>query len=223
MMRQPIDDASTDNTLELVSRLTAEDRRIHIYNHHINKGTAEARNLGTAKATGELIAFLDSDDLWHKDKLKLQVNELDSVDVCFGSYEIIDEIGRPLNIKVEAIPSLDYIKLLKANYIGNLTGIYNVSKLGKIYTKNIRKRQDWLLWLEALKRSNKPAKGLKDTLAFYRIKKNSLSSNKLHLIKYNFDVYKKGLEFGFMKSMIFLIRFFIEHFFVKKRLVKSIS
>ena len=220
-----VDDASSDKTAAIVKALAETDLRIKLFQHSNNKGAAEARNLGTKMAQGMYIAFLDADDFWKSNKLELQVKQLTSniTDVSFGSYEWVNSKSKPLNKKVFALQKLSYNKLLKANYIGNLTGIYNSGILGKIYTKDLKKRQDWLLWLEALKRSERPAVGIKETIAYYRISEGSLSSNKTNLIKHNFNVYRKGLGFSYGKSLIYLLQFLIEHLFVKKRLIKTIN
>ena len=219
-----VNDASSDNSSNLVKKFVEQDKRIKYYEFSTNKGAAEARNYGSKMAKGDYIAFLDADDLWHKTKLEIQIKTLNekNIDVCFGSYEMVDSKSNPLNIKVHTLPVLTYDKLLKANYIGNLTGIYNCKNLGKIYTKDLKKRQDWLLWIEALKKSRKPAHGISETIAYYRKSDNSLSSNKMKLIKHNFNVYRKGLRFNFVKSGFYLLLFFYEHFFVKSRLIKSI-
>jgi len=212
-----INDASRDNSQKAVQEFINRDHRIKYFEFSKNKGAAEVRNYGSKMASGDFIAFLDADDLWHNSKLETQIQTLleNNVDVCFGGYEMIDAKSNPL-------PVLTHDKLLKANYIGNLTGIYNCKNLGKIYTKDLKKRQDWLLWIEALKRSRKPAHGISETIAYYRKSDNSLSSNKLNLIKHNFNVYRKGLNFNFVKSCFYLLLFFYEHFFVKARLIKSI-
>jgi glycosyltransferase involved in cell wall biosynthesis len=218
-----VDDASSDQTINLVAPMIETNSRIKLFQHSQNKGAAEARNLGTKMAQGNYIAFLDADDLWKENKLELQVNQLINIDVSFGSYEWINSNGESLHKKVYALEQLTYNKLLKANYIGNLTGIYNCEKLGKIYTKDLKKRQDWLLWLEALKRSGKPAVGIKETIAYYRISEGSLSSSKTNLIKHNFNVYRKGLGFSYIKSSIYLLKFLYEHVFVKSRLIKTLN
>ena len=65
-----VDDGSTDNTKELVGKFN--DRRIRYVAHEKNKGLSAARNTGLYLATGQYIAFIDSDDEWEKDKLEKQ-------------------------------------------------------------------------------------------------------------------------------------------------------
>jgi glycosyltransferase involved in cell wall biosynthesis len=214
-----IDDASTDHSLSLARSLSLKDSRIKVLWDNTNKGAAAARNYGTSIARGEFIAFLDADDQWYQTKLEIQMEALLLSDVCFSSYDLMNSEGVFLKKKVKAIEELSYNKLLRANYIGNLTGIYNAKKLGKIYTKNLRKRQDWLLWLEALRRSEKPAIGIAQSLAVYRVNKSSLSSDKLGLLKHNYAVYRKGLDFSVWYSLFRMFVFLLEHFFVKRKLI----
>src|SRR6478672_8921000 len=70
-----VDDGSTDSTLAIVKQLAARDPRVHYYSGP-QAGVAAARNCGIAQARGEFIAPVDADDLWHRDKLLLQLNAL---------------------------------------------------------------------------------------------------------------------------------------------------
>ncbi|RAJ17915.1 glycosyltransferase family 2 protein [Olleya aquimaris] len=220
-----IDDCSTDNTIAIAEKLVSKYTNIKLLKNQINSGAAVSRNKGIHEANGHFIAFLDADDVWKPNKLDVQVNfmQTNNCDVSFSSYEQINEAGQPLNKLVKALPSLSYNKYLKTNYIGNLTGMYNTSSLGKITSPNLRKRQDWLLWLAAIKTSGKPALGIQESLAFYRVRANSISSNKLEMLKYNYLVYKKGLGFSTLKSLYRMILFIWEQFFVKSKLIVSID
>jgi len=220
-----VDDGSTDNSVALVKEFINKDNRIKLIVNQENLGAAISRNKAIKASRGHYIAFLDADDLWLPTKLEKQVKVLEAgkADVCFSSYEQINESGQSLNTTVQALPVLNYNKLLKSNYIGNLTGIYNAHTLGKITSPNLRKRQDWLLWLKAIKTSNKPAIGLQEPLALYRVRSNSMSSNKLNLLKYNYWVYKKGLGYSTFQSIIKMIVFLKEHFFVKSKLINKKS
>ncbi len=66
-----VDEASTDDTAEMVTRVC--DPRVRLVRHEVALGKAAARNRGVEQATGVWIAFLDDDDLWAPDKLALQL------------------------------------------------------------------------------------------------------------------------------------------------------
>jgi teichuronic acid biosynthesis glycosyltransferase TuaG len=214
-----IDDCSTDNTLEIVQTFISKHSNIKLIKNPTNLGAAVARNKGIEAAKGAYIAFLDGDDAWKPKKLETQLAFMNSndCDVCFSSYDLMNEDGTFLNTQVNALKILPYKKLLKSNYIGNLTGMYNAEVLGKILSPNLRKRQDWLLWLAAIKKSGKPALGIEESLAYYRVRKDSMSSNKTSLLKHNYWVYKKGLGFSTIKSLYFMLIFLFEHFFIKSK------
>ena len=216
-----IDDGSTDKTLQIVNQFVSQYPNIKLLKNDTNLGAAIARNKGIEAAKGKYIAFLDADDVWKPQKLQVQIAfmKTQDCDVSFSSYQQINEMGKPLNKLIKALPELTYQKYLRSNYIGNLTGIYNAEVLGKIETPNLRKRQDWALWLQAIKKSGKPAKGIQESLAYYRVRKDAMSSNKINLLKYNYWVYRKGLGFSVLKSLFYMLLFLYEHFFVKSKLV----
>jgi len=81
-----IDDGSTDRTPVLVERYHKKVR----YVRHDNCGVAATRNRGATESTGDYIAFLDSDDLWHKEKLEKQITYLNlhsGLDLCVTHTE----------------------------------------------------------------------------------------------------------------------------------------
>lgn len=217
------DDLSHDQTRQVIKAFMKTDKRIKLFCLDNNQGPAVARNNSIKNAKGQFIAFLDADDIWYPQKLDVQVKAMlkSKTEVSFSSYQHIDEYGNNLNLTIQAMPSLSYTKLLKNNYIGNLTGMYDASKLGKIYNPQLKKRQDWCLWLQALQKSKKPALGIQQVLAKYRIRKNSISSNKLQLLKYNFQVYHQYLNYNLLKSMIYLLVFLAEYFLVRPKYIQK--
>ena len=219
-----IDDASTDDTLRIIKSYIKNNFNISLIRNSSNQGAGVSRNKGILEAKGDFIAFLDADDTWRPNKLKTQIKFMieNNVDVCYSSYDLIDEDGIKLNKRVNSLPTLSYRKLLKSNYVGNLTGMYNCKSLGKIVSNKLRKRQDWILWLYAIKKSGKPAKGIKESLAYYRVRKNSMSSNKIGLIKYNYLVYREGMKFSILKSVFCFIIFVIEQVFVKSKQISHL-
>ena len=109
----------------------------------------------------------------------------------YSSYEIINEDGK-LTEKVTPPPNLRFKDMLRNNYVGCLTAIYDSKIIGKHLMSEIRKRQDWVLWLRIFKKI-KQTKGINEKLAIYRERSSSISSNKIKMIKYNWIVYNKNL------------------------------
>ena len=218
-----VDDLSTDSSVAIVKELAAKDGRIQLLTLSQNCGAAEARNKATELASGDYIAFLDADDCWHPEKLQKQITfmKTHNCDVSFTSYVQMDEAGKPLGKRIKALPKLSYTKQHLNNYIGNLTGIYKAAEIGKIIAPSIRKRQDWAVWLEAIKKSGKPALGIQEDLAYYRVRSDSISANKMNLIKYNFQFYRAYLGYSWLKSAICLVRFFLEYFFVRTKYIET--
>lgn len=219
-----IDDSSDDASLEIAKLFAKNDPRIKITNFSENRGAAHCRNIATEMAKGEFISFLDADDYWHPQKLEKQVQFMqeNSCQVSYTSYVKVDENGKALK-RILAMPDLSFQKQLRNNYIGNLTGMYNARKLGKIFSPNLRKRQDWAVWLEAIERSGESALGLQEDLGYYRINKNSLSANKLQLIKHNFNFYKQHLDYSYPKATFAMFFFFWEYFIVRRRQMEEIE
>lgn len=218
-----VDDGSSDCTYNIIEEFAAKDNRITLIKHNKTLGASVARNTAIEKAKGNFIAFLDADDLWKSHKLETQLTFMkeNKIAICYSSYELIDEQGNSLNKMIQALPIISYKKQLKCNYIGNLTGMYNVDILGKIYLPEITKRQDWIMWLRAIKKAGE-ARGIKESLAKYRIRKNAISSNKTGLLKHNYNVYRKGLKFNTIKSVTYLLIFLYEYFFIKSKQTKAI-
>jgi teichuronic acid biosynthesis glycosyltransferase TuaG len=202
-----IDDKSTDNSLQKAMQHMKQDSRIKLIELQDNSGPAIARNTGIKAAKGKYIAFLDSDDMWLPEKLELQIKFMNERNTNFSytAYRKIDEDGE--NRGIVSVPeSITYNKLLNTNIIGCLTAIYNAEKLGKIYMPNIIKRQDYALWLKILKKEVQ-AFGLNIPLAIYRVRKNSVSSNKLKAAFYQWKIYREIEQLNIIKSLYHFINY----------------
>lgn len=197
-----VDDCSKDNTKEIVEKYQKSDKRIKYYCLDKNSGAAVARTKAMEIAKGAYIAFLDSDDLWVSNKLENQLNIMKKNQWNFTctSYEQIDENSNSLGKIVKAIPKTDYNRLLLDCPVGNSTVMYNVSKMGKFKVPNIRKRNDDALWLQMLKKE-KYIYGINIVSMKYRIRINSISSNKFQLIKYHWILYRKIEHLSVIKSI----------------------
>jgi len=202
-----VDDCSTDKSREIIEEYTRKDNRIKLIKLDKNRGPAIARNRAIEEAKGRYIAFLDADDLWLPNKLEKQINFMkeNNLEFTYSGYMLIDEEN---NVLGEFIPpkEVTYYSILKTNPIGCLTAIYDTKKLGKIYMPNIIKRQDYGLWLKILKKI-KSTKGICETLAVYRIRRNSVSSNKLEAAKYQWKIYREVEQLNLVKSIYYFIHY----------------
>lgn len=203
-----VDDCSNDNTQEVIKPYLNQYKNIHYYRLKKNSGPAFARSEAIKRATGKYIAFLDSDDLWVPNKLEIQIAYMEANDVDFScaGYRKINEDGEDLNIAIYPPKKTSYFKCtLLGNPIGNLTVIYNQEKLGKFEVPNIKKRNDFALWLKILKKT-KYCYGIDDVLGIYRTgRKESVSSNKLKNIKYHWELYHNIEKHGILRTFFEIV------------------
>ena len=203
-----VDDCSTDNTEEIVNVYRKKDSRIKYKKLATNSGAAVARNRGIELADGKYIAFLDSDDLWQPKKLDTQIKFMNNNAYHFTctSYNKIDEEGKSLNRIISAKVKSNYDGILKT-CPGNSTVIYDAEVLGKFKISDIKKRNDYVMWLQVIKQA-KFLYGIEECLGSHRIRKNAISSNKISLIKYHWTVYRKIENLSVVKS-VYLILYWI--------------
>lgn len=210
------DDCSTDNTIEIIEDYVKKDTRIKLQKLAINSGAGICRNKSIEIAKGRYIAFCDSDDVWMPQKLEKQLAFMNQKQcaLTYSSYMLMDEEGHEKGIIV-CRSQLNFNLLKRDNEIGCLTAMYDTEKLGKMYMSSIRKRQDWGLWLEILAKC-KVAYGIKEPLAYYRIREGSISNKKIDLVKHNINVYRTILKFPIWKAYLFFSFVFMPAYIMKR-------
>lgn len=194
-----VNDCSSDGTVDIINSMSADDSRIKLFHNSKRSGAAATRNKAVKNATGKYIAFLDSDDVWTSDKLEKQIGFMEKNGYCFTctSYDKIDENDNKSGVVIPAV-SVDYEGLLR-RCPGNSTVIYNAEKLGKFSVPLIKKRNDYLMWMQVIKKAKK-IHGLNEVLSSHRIVSNSISSKKMTLVKYHWIVYRKYEKLSVIKS-----------------------
>lgn len=214
-----VDDCSTDNSAEIIKEYAKTEKRIiYLRTEKPSGSPTRPRNIAIKNAKGRFIAFLDSDDIWLPDKLQNQINLFkcyNDIAIAFSYYEKINEEGQR-NGRIVTSPSIvSYESLLYGNVIGNLTGMYDTSKVGKIYLDYVG-HEDYVLWLSILKKGY-IARSTKSVDALYRVRYESISSNKLKVLKWTWNIYTKNEKLGFIKSAYYF------SFYAIKALLKKIK
>lgn len=187
-----IDDASTDNTINMIEPFL-RDNRIKLMVNKKNKGVSYSRNLGIDKATGEFIAFLDSDDLWTSNKLERQIDFMNSKNVFFSytGVSYITSTDRKINYIYNVPLVRSFSKLKRNNTIATSSVIIKACILDNVRFISGDFHEDFLFWLMLLNETKVFAYGVNEPLLIYRFSKKSKSSNKLKSYKMTYHVFKK--------------------------------
>jgi teichuronic acid biosynthesis glycosyltransferase TuaG len=182
------DDSEIDDLIYL-KQIIKDNKKIRLYKNNKNIGAAKSRNIGIKHANGDFIALVDSDDLWVKKKLDLQISFMKKNNLLFSytAYKIIDDSGC---IGVRSVKkSLNYNDLLKSCDIGLSTVIFHKSLKNLIVFPNLKTKEDYVVWL-SLAKKNVIIKGLNKQLTSWRKVKNSLSESIFQKIIDGYRVYK---------------------------------
>jgi len=153
-------DSSIKNSLKNIQK---KNKKVKLIFNSKRLGAGLSRNKGIKKSKGEFIAFVDSDDVWKKNKIKKQINFMkkNKFDLTHTSYNIINFSGKKIGIR--SAENLDYNKLIRSCDIGLSTVIINKSVLkSNILFPNLTTKEDYVFWLKLVKNGN----------SFFGFKKN---------------------------------------------------
>lgn len=186
-----VNDQSTDNSLEIIEQFATEDSRIKVINLAENSGAAVARNTGIEAAQGQYLAFVDSDDVWDKDKLIRQISFMQKGDIAFSytDFRLVDETGQVLKEKANVPISLDYTGLLKNTAIACSTVMIDRDIIGDFRMPLVRKGQDTATWLQIMREMGISAFGITQPLNSYRQVAGSISSDRVGALKRTWNTY----------------------------------
>lgn len=202
-----VDDGSTDGSHDVVQSFAAKHARVKCLRNVGAKGAAGARNTGIGAATGQFIAFLDSDDLWCERKLEFQVQFMRAAGAIFtyGDYTKVAADTRDTIVEYSLPEKLTYQDLLLGCPIGCLTVAYDQQALGKLFMPGVRAGQDWALWL-AITRKGVTARKYPGREAVYTAQEKSLSSNKVKKVPDIYRIYREYEGLSVVKSLGYLFR-----------------
>lgn len=200
-----VDDCSTDNTDEIVNPFLS-DNRIRYLKNEKNSGAAVSRNYALREAKGKWIAFLDSDDLWEKDKLEKQISFMEKNGYKFSYTDYRIKLnGNWLPYVYTGPDIVNRKKMRDYCYFSTITVMYDRNYIGLIQIEPIRKNNDYAMWLKIIEKSS--CYRLPQCLSYYIKHENSISSgSKIKLIKYHYLLWKVAEHKNAFISIIYTFR-----------------
>lgn len=205
-----VDDGSTDRTAEIVQSLSSADGRI-TYIHQLNGGQASARNTGLRNSGGDLIAFLDADDLWVKEKLELQVLKMKETgaDFVYSDGQHIRADGEPSDgEKFAIVPGkVDGARMFKLLYEYNRIQIQSVLTRRDVLDRaqlfdedrRLQNCEDYDLWLK-LAREHVVFYGMEEKLIRYRRHSDASTFQESNVLRPMIAVMKKHADHSSLSS-----------------------
>ena len=201
-----VDDKSTDNTDDAVSEYLG-DARIHYLKNEVNSGAAVSRNRALREAKGKWIAFLDSDDLWEPEKLEKQIRFMkdNGYHFSYTNYIEIDEESKPNGKSVTGPKKITKHGMYNYCWMGCLTVMYDAETVGLVQIEDIKKNNDYAMWLKACKKAN--CYLLDEMLARYRKRGGSISNHGYRkLIKWHYKLYREAEKKNPVSSLVLTVR-----------------
>lgn len=220
-----VDDNSTDNTDEIVAKYMAQDSRIRYIKNSTHCGAALTRNCALREARGRWIAFLDSDDLWEPDKLEKQICFMEENGYAFSytCYSEMDADGNATGIQVSGPAKITKLGMYAFCWPGCLTVMYDASVIGLIQIEDIKKNNDYAMWLQVCRKANCYLLPL--NLARYRRgRSGSVSSHGITTkIKWHYKLFHKAEKMSVVSSLLHTVVNIVFGACKKIRYVKKIS
>lgn len=217
-----VDDCSTDNTDEVVKPYLSDERIKYLKNEK-NSGAAVSRNKALREAKGKWIAFLDSDDLWMQDKLKKQISFMEKNDYHFSytNYAEIDTEDNRNGITVTGPKKITKTGFFNYCWPGCLTVMYDRDIVGLIQIADIKKNNDYAMWLKVCRKAD--CYLLDEKLALYRRgRAGSVSTHSIKtMIGWHYKLYHEAESQNPFSAVFNTGRNMVFGFYKKKHYVKK--
>ena len=217
-----VDDYSSDNTDDIVKPYLVDKRIVYIKNCK-NCGAALSRNKALREAKGRWIAFLDSDDLWLPEKLEKQIRFMENNNYHFSytNYAEIDMEGKRSGITVTGPNKITKTGFYNFCWPGCLTVMYDSEKVGLVQITDIKKNNDYAMWLKVCQKAN--CYLLNEELALYRRGRiGSISSHSIKkMIGWHYKLYREAEAQNPIFAMINTCRNLLFGFYKRIRYVKK--
>ena len=200
-----VDDCSTDNSDAVVAPFLS-DARIRYLKNEVNSGAAASRNYALREAKGRWIAFLDSDDLWHPEKLERQLAFMEARGYSFTYTDYRICLNGQWQPYIITGPNMvNRRKMRDYCYFSTITVMYDREAIGLIQIAPIRKNNDYAMWLKIIEKA--PCYRLPETLSYYVKHEGSVSSgSKLRLIRWHYVLWHDAEGKDAVRAWILTLR-----------------
>jgi glycosyltransferase involved in cell wall biosynthesis len=196
-----VDDCSTDNTEEILKQFS--DPRIRYLKNEANSGAAVSRNRALRETKGRWIAFLDSDDLWHPEKLQKQIGFMEEKGCAFSytNYSEIGEDSAPLGVLVTGPKRITKAGMYAYCWPGCLTVMYDADLVGLVQIADIKKNNDYAMWLQICHKA--ACYLLDEELGAYRKRSGSISRHGyMTLIQWHYKLFRDAEHMGSFRAAV---------------------
>jgi len=196
------DDNILDDYHKIINFI-GDNKKIKIIKNKRNVGAGQSRNIGIKESKNSIVAFIDSDDTWHPQKLSKQLNFLNknNHNFIFCGYKKIFK-KKSIKVKIKS-KYLSYNDLLKSCEIGLSTVMIKKKIINNNLFTNLKTQEDFAAWLKITKKHN--AFFLNEILVNWYDTKNSLSSNFFQKLFDAYKVFYIHQNFSLIKSFYYLI------------------
>jgi len=175
-----VDDGSSDRSKDIIREYAVRDKRVVLYENAENQGVARVRNRGLELCRSEYIALMDADDVAPLDRLETEVRYLDEhmeIDAVGGRYQLIDEEGKELPVRLKGVLSDSAIRasMLFYNPLANGSMMFRskiIRENNLRYCEQNRTLEDYLFWSEFLRYGK--INNLDQVLQYYRVSETSI-------------------------------------------------
>ena len=195
-----VDDCSDKKTKTILKKFS-KNKKIKIFWLKKNKGAGYCRNYAIKKSKSPYLAFIDSDDIWKKDKLETQLRFMENNNYLF-TYTNYETFGKKIRFITPA-KEYDFKKFINDTSICTSTMIVKRNILKNIEFTNSEICEDYFFKCKILKICN--AYCLDDFLTKYRIRENSLQSSSLKNFYWIWKINKEYNKFNFFENFFSLL------------------
>ena len=220
-----VDDCSDDDTIKRVQGIRLNDCRIRLFRNKVNSGAAVSRNNALQEAKGKWVAFLDSDDLWEPAKLEKQIRYMEEYGYSFTytGYKEIDEESKETGVMVSGPKHVTKVGMFAFCWPGCLTVMYDREKIGLLQIVDIKKNNDYAMWLKVIKHVD--CFLLDECLAMYRRgRKGSISSHSyMTLLKWHYKLFRHAENMSPIASALMTVGNLVCGIYKKLKYVKRVS